>query len=139
MNILKEFPSDYITGVDVEAARRDNKAAILTIKGVMKGECRDPKSGRMVLRPELTFQATPKKLRLNPSSIKLMVRAWGAETDAWIGQAVELSLMSCNLKDKLTGEPVLGVLARPAKTQAKQATEPPAGDDLGYDGEVPQA
>ena len=41
-----------------------------------------------------------------------------AETDTWLGREVTLSCLATNLKDKITGEPVLGVLCRPVRPPA---------------------
>lgn len=133
MNILKEFPSEYVTAADVAAARHGGKPPPqLVVAAVIRGTGRDPKTGRDKDLPEMTFSGTKKRLRLNKSSIGMLVAAWGAETDAWKGKRVELHILATNLSDKTTGEKKLGVLARPA------GDGPPPEDSLEFDGEIPE-
>jgi len=141
MNILKEFPSEFIGAADVAAASAGGKPCRLTVKAVTRGTARDQKSGQDKDIPEMSFQGTTKRLRLNKSSIGLMVHAWGAETDAWTGKDVDLSCIQTNLPDKTTGEKKLGVLCRPARGDrkpAKQTQPQPPEDDLAFDGPIPE-
>ena len=113
MNVLKEFPKDYITGVDLIGPDGKPTTPQLVIKAVLKESARDPRTQQEKPCCALSFHGTFKKARVNASSMGLLVKNWGSESDNWIGKTVQLSVMACNLKDKNTGEVKMPVLIRP--------------------------
>lgn len=119
MNILKEFPTEYLTAADIAAASQAGKTARLTIKAVVKETARNPRTGKDGEVPVVSFAGTAKKLRMNRSSINQCVHAWGAETDNWVGKDMEFSLIQTSLPDAITKERKLGILAKPAKDVAQ--------------------
>jgi hypothetical protein len=143
MNILKEFPDEFIDGSYVSAWKsKTGIYPILTIKDVSKCSARDQKSGETISLPVLTFFEVQTKWRMNKTAKRSCIREWGAETDAWKGQCVELTMRQTNLKRD--GEEVLGVKCRPAKKQPKAQSLQKVqqvnqdGDDLSFDGKIPE-
>lgn len=72
----------------------------------------------------LYFSDLPRPLVLNRTSAKILVDAWGPETDLWIGRAVRIFVGSVSYND---GEvPALLVASIPDQPAPVQATPPPA-------------
>ena len=113
MNVIKEFPSEFITAADLIGPDGKSLRPALTVKGLAKGSARDPKTGNERTVPELSFRESVKRIRLNRSSLLMLVRAWGSESDGWTGHQVTLEILATNLTDKTTGEKRFAVLVRP--------------------------
>jgi hypothetical protein len=84
-------------------------------------------------RPDLYFESGD-RLSLNVTNNRTLVRAFGSESNGWIGKAVELYIGDTMYK----GEKQKSVLVRPPQADGdnSSATAPPARRD-DFDDEVP--
>lgn len=81
-NLKSMFKSDYMKGDDVETPRAVTiSAAILEDDPFEKGK----------QRVVLSFVEEPQKLSLNKINTKALIKALGAETDAWVGKKIKLA------------------------------------------------
>ena len=141
MNVLKEFPSEYITATDLVDAEGRSTRPTLTIRECQKEVGRDPKTGRDKNILVLAFRETQKRVRCNPTSRSLLVKAWGYETDNWLLHQVTLEVMATNLDDKWTHKKKEALLVQPVlgpkrKQSAPASSEPQAAAD--GDGQRPE-
>jgi hypothetical protein len=66
---------------------------LLTIAGVEKVEFRDQKTGETETRLQLTFEGEDtKKLTLNVTNLKILVKHFGSKSSGWIGRRIVLYL-----------------------------------------------
>src|SRR5688572_30421834 len=81
MNVMEAFPSKYLKAEDLQG--KESTVQIDRIAMEEVGKTKD-------MRPILYFRGKQKGIVLNKTNSKNISKAYGAETDAWIGQAVVL-------------------------------------------------
>ena len=78
-------------------------------------------------KPNAKFESGD-TLSLNATNLKTLIRAFGSETNNWIGAVVELYVGQVEYQDELQDSVLVKVIAAPAETSA-QEPEPPPYDD----------
>jgi hypothetical protein len=80
MNINEAFPSKYLKAADIEGS------PIVTIAGIENEEVGKDKE----VRPVLYFEGEDKGIILNKTNATNISKAYGYETDDWIGKQVQI-------------------------------------------------
>lgn len=81
-NLKSMFKGEYMKGDDVETPR------VVTISAAILED--DPfEKGKQ--RVVLSFIEDAQKLTLNKTNTKALIKALGAETDAWVGKKIKLA------------------------------------------------
>jgi hypothetical protein len=132
MNINDAFPSKYFKASDVETPLK------LKIRNVAMERMQSSGDDK----PVVTFTNTNKSLVLNQTNANTLTEAWGADTNAWSGEVVELyTEMVAFGRGQVPGIRVRipGAAPRTAAARAQAMQQPPASgfDDL--DDEIPFA
>lgn len=86
MNIYKStilFP--YIEGDSLVG-----KPTVLTLADAMVEEIAVPAQGKTMPKITLTFTETDKRLILNKTNARTIIKLYGPETDVWKGKPIEL-------------------------------------------------
>jgi hypothetical protein len=92
--------SDYLKAADLKG-----KSVNLTIKGVNSADFTDDK-GNTKTKALLEFKGKDKMAVLNITNTRALVAAFGAESDAWIGKNIVLSVRQTPLGDGLGVTPL---------------------------------
>ena len=87
MNILNHdsIASEWLSGLDL-----DGKTVNVMIATVDEVTVPEPRTGREVRKVAVTFAGAKKRLLLNATNAKTLVKLFGLETDAWSGKGVAL-------------------------------------------------
>lgn len=116
------FPSNFLKESDL-----DDQDLVVTIKDAEMQKVGD--DDKLVL----SFKETDKKLIVNKTNLKAIVKATGEDdTDDWIGKKITLFPTETEFKGDTVA--CIRVKSKPPKTEKAKAAPPPADDD---DDEVP--
>lgn len=101
---------------------RDGDIIVFVDGGVILQKEFKDKNGMMEKKPvlEITvdYRGDNKTYTPNGTTIKILNKAWGANTDTWIGKQARLNILpSSNGKDMIVAKPVGGAVSEPADMQ----------------------
>jgi len=74
----------------IEGDMLGDKGAVRVIKGARHEEVADPRTGGKIKKLMLVFHGTSKRLILNKTNAKRVIKLYGPNTDAWRDQPIEL-------------------------------------------------
>ena len=131
MDINSQFPSNFYKAGDLAG-----QARLVTMQGCMPEEI-----GNNEMKPVLRFVGEQKGLVLNKTNAQIIASFLGAETNAWIGQQIELYPTQVSFQGRVVdairvrqpvqpAAPVQQPVAQPTAPVQKQravqpATQPP--------------
>lgn len=127
MNLNNMFPSHYLKSSDLQ-----NRPQTLVIESCTL----EPVGDEDMPKPVLAFRNTALKLVLNRTNAESIADLYGEETDAWIGQAVELYPARVPFK----GKQVDAIRIRPPSRRpavGSQRPTLPAEELAGPDDDIP--
>ena len=102
MKIAKEeYEGDYFKAEDIKGGRA------LRVEGVEKVNT------EFGWKYQLSFHETKKKLTLNKTSLRVLIKLYGNDTDKWIGKAVDLTSAKVQTKDGLKNAVFVEELTNP--------------------------
>ena len=87
MNILNHdsIASEWLSGLDLAG-----KSVNVVIAGVEEVGVPEPRTGREVRKVAVSFVGARKRLLLNATNAKALVKLFGVETDNWTGKGVTI-------------------------------------------------
>ena len=87
MNILNHdsIASEWLSGLDLAG-----KSVNVVIAGVEEVGVPEPRTGREVRKVAVSFAGARKRLLLNATNAKALVKLFGVETDNWTGKGVTI-------------------------------------------------
>jgi hypothetical protein len=136
MNIGTVFPSKYLKSADIAVAGRPVPVVIdrIEIHDVGGGDKQEDK-------PVLFFRGKEKGMVMNITNANAISEVYGAETDDWIGQTIELYVAKVQFQNRMVdairiqvprhrpAPPPAPVRPAPSQRQAPPPNEPPYGDE----------
>lgn len=102
-NVKELLESEYVT-MDFLQSSPSKKATIIS-GGIVNPS---PEGvNRLTLMVEI--DSRHKKYTPNKTTLRVFVKAWGEDSDNWVGKVITLSTSKVNNKDAILGNPVLAV------------------------------
>lgn len=86
---------------------------------IVPREFKDSKTGKTELKDvfELTvsYQGDHKTYSPNATTVKMLNKAWGTDSDKWIGKQARINVMPSSMgKDMIISKPIGGAITNPA-------------------------